>query len=1298
MWEDVDFERQNSLRTFEDWLQFEVRDVTQIFRGNKRHSRLSSYALQSFTDPSFRNQSVLSIYKDTDNFQLPKRNSSKGVDQSAKMRERTASMFLYPQDTLNVSATEEPIKHESPMNPPLGHSRKISHVSKATNISSVIKDLECPTSPSVDKVIPPTPAKKVEFMLRSSYLPRGLPRENGERSNAQASCAQDQDQHHHRGILGLLSKWKKNHKVHVAKTSYHDRLIEPEIDNLIKYIFSISSLEAKNNDVKELFDSVSSKFDILSARTIDEVEYLLSVENDLLHKLQHTQDTQHPVKVPSNNNSNQDFSVMDNLNLYKTVNSIATSVISLSRTLSQHQQQTQQRQQQQQTQWMISPSNAAKQRRRPQSSAAALWGNGSHHSITSILLARAATPTFKNDSPKKLVFHNSGSIKKTWKHSVSDSGLVTPTKSNFIGPLKPLNNNTSLHDLEEVNSSGSEVEKTPEIDRAESLISSVTYDSQFSNNGSNMHVQLQSPLKTPDGPLLKRKENHYNLREFNFEEKVDGKNVIESEVGDDGVDDGEGVIDEGIDDGEGVIGEGVGDDVDDDDDIDNGEFDDDVDDDDDDGVSSFITSYEEEMQDDTITELAGEKQPETRTNRAFSSGRISILRRSPMNSPNREVQSPSQPVFEDPSFVEKDEMLRKNEIELCNLQTTTSVIISVPEVTDKRRISRDIDVESVNTDLLLQSAHASPEKLAVTENTSEHLDVLDGGKPGDVTGAKLTSTPSIHSIVSGESISSFNTVDTFDKCGGKTTTNNFTDLRQQFQNQKMSLGSADFLLDDECTDDAFKNKYLFSPDIESLDNASPEKNVEELKNKFLGCGEDEDEDGNEDEDKDEEEDQGEEEEEDCDHDNDEKPEHTAGSYHVTHKNHQEEVACGTPHANHRRSVTPILSPTATDKNRLTSIANMTDDSFHEDPVNIALMKLEGTYKKTSGDNDATEASTADSPTSSALAREVDNLHIADIQFPNGMDAKRRSMFIERRRQTMVDLPFTPSSRSIDKDEVAKTSEEQIRELLQNYKLQDPRLHINNIDQHVPFILMYDSLSIAKQMTLIEKEVLSEVDWKDLLDLNATEKLPQVTSWLQLLVQNESMTGIDLAIARFNLTVDWIMSEIVMTKDIKLRRNTIQRFIHVAEHCKDFQNYNTLLQIVLALNSIVVQKFTDTWRLIEPGDLLTWEELKKVPSLDGNYSNVRKLLNEINPIKGCIPFIVVYLSDLSLNAEKKNWIIPNKVVNYSKFQTNVQIVKNFIQRVQWSKFYDIEVDNELLSKCVYISCLTHEEIKHLATIT
>lgn len=273
---------------------------------------------------------------------------------------------------------------------------------------------------------------------------------------------------------------------------------------------------------------------------------------------------------------------------------------------------------------------------------------------------------------------------------------------------------------------------------------------------------------------------------------------------------------------------------------------------------------------------------------------------------------------------------------------------------------------------------------------------------------------------------------------------------------------------------------------------------------------------------------------------------------------------------------------------------------------------------------------------------------------------------------------------------------QIQELIGQYRIHDSRLMISNNESHVPFILMYDSLSVAQQMTLIEKEILGEIDWKDLLDLKMKHEGPQVISWLQLLVRNETLSGIDLAISRFNLTVDWIISEILLTKSSKMKRNVIQRFIHVADHCRTFQNFNTLMEIILALSSSVVQKFTDAWRLIEPGDLLTWEELKKIPSLDRNYSTIRNLLNSVNPLVGCVPFIVVYLSDLSANAEKKDWILEDKVVNYNKFDTNVQIVKNFIQRVQWSKFYTFKVNHELLSKCVYISTLTQEEINELST--
>ncbi|KAH3902881.1 mitotic regulator LTE1 SCDLUD_000476 [Saccharomycodes ludwigii] len=455
---------------------------------------------------------------------------------------------------------------------------------------------------------------------------------------------------------------------------------------------------------------------------------------------------------------------------------------------------------------------------------------------------------------------------------------------------------------------------------------------------------------------------------------------------------------------------------------------------------------------------------------------------------------------------------------------------------------------------------------------------------------------------------------------------------------------------------------------------------------------------------------------------------------------------------------------------IVTFAQMPDESFqNNNPVDVALMKLEGTYSKEDGksekrkissDNDDTEdhdrlnskEDMLNSLKSTPPSSSNDSSKFVDQKDPftkpsNSADdgtapflrtlnrlspernplfkntsttnlSNRQSLLIEKRRNnrrfTMYEyFPDNKDQHNDDDDDVKEnetnnsnntnenprynfvlenSADEQVRNLLNGYQMDDFKLGLQNANEHIPFILMYDSLSIAIQMTLIERDVLNEIDWKDLLTLNMQHSLPTFTTWLQVLFYNEHLTGIDLAVSRFNLCVDWIISEIVLTTNTKLRRNTIQRFIHIAEHCVKMQNFNTVLQIVLALNSIIVQTYNESWRLVEPGDLLTWEELKKIPSLDRNFSTIRKFMNEMDPIKGCVPFIVLYLSDLSLNEQKKDWLSEN-MVNYGKFETSVDIVKNFIQRVQWGvQFYDITPDSELLSKCVYISCLTPEELE------
>lgn len=1192
MWEDVEFS--HHLETAQDWLQFRLQDVTTRSKVNKEGKRLSLYALQSSKDPAFRNNSVLSLYLSEENFQLPESNTILNSEKSSKITKRTASMFLFPQDNLNALVLKASKKsNEEEENKGSISSRSLPIVSQGNNVSELMKDLTYSVSPSVDKVIPPTPAKKVEFILRSSYLPPDLSSRSSRTHLAGSAphCKSKHSQiHQHRGILGLLTKWKKNHHTQTSAKPIGART-NPEIDNLIKFVFSITSLENRANNSQDLENVIGSKFDILSARTIDEVEHLIAMENELLLKLKN-QDTNLEVRARrrnSNNEPKEEFNAMDNLNLYKTISSIATSVISLSQTLKQHQ--------------LASPSNKVQDRRLVKSSIAALRTNGSSNAQNNLSVTEIKTPEPKTGGTNKLVFHSSASVNKGANHNAHDSrDLCTPTKSNY---LVSSNGNVSNTDMPH---------KEPlfKINQL-SISTSPRADGKHPSILTEHDIRILENERTEQNttPLLKRKGARQNLREFNFEEQyVQPKKSTE-------------------------------------------EFEEDEQTDNDN--SSFFTSYEE------VSVKSSPKQSTPASSflgqtSAINSGRISVRRSTVVSTKNPTTESLTHYVGEESDYARREEELKTSEKEICQLEEHMSVVISDLKRKSQRKNSRSSDNPSIATNLLFASRQGSPKKQEHDGHNSIDHSVKDQEASKKIL-IGLSTTPSIHSIVSEESFSSFHSNDTFERHSPKEKIDTTTKNKEPTTENK-SQYTGDSLLDAEGTEGE-TNKYLFSPDSESIDYASPEKNVEDLKNQFFGI--------------------------DAQSDN-------------TNDDDIVRDDCNTPmgHDHHRRTVSPIVSPNKINESKLNIFANMTDESLQDDPVNVALMKLEGTYDFKSSDSGNDENVQQGTPTSSELAKEVERLGLKDINISNTIINERHSLFIERRRQVKSEMPYTPGRQPRANEKLHQIPDEEISKLVMNYRLQDQRLHVANADQHVPFILMYDSMSIAKQMTLIEREIIKEIDWKDLLDLKMKDKVPSVTSWLQLLVQNQNLSGIDLAISRFNLTVDWIVSEIVLVCDTKLRRNTIQRFIHIAEHCKNFQNYNTLMQIVLALNSIVVQSFKEAWRLIEPGDLLTWEQLKEMPSLEKNYHNIRKMLNEIDPIKGCIPFIVVYLSDLSLNAEKRDWLAGRTFINYNKFQTNVDIVKNFIQRAQWSKFYEIPVDEELLSKCVYISSLTPEELRQLTT--
>lgn len=297
-------------------------------------------------------------------------------------------------------------------------------------------------------------------------------------------------------------------------------------------------------------------------------------------------------------------------------------------------------------------------------------------------------------------------------------------------------------------------------------------------------------------------------------------------------------------------------------------------------------------------------------------------------------------------------------------------------------------------------------------------------------------------------------------------------------------------------------------------------------------------------------------------------------------------------------------------------------------------------------------------------------------------------------------------------------------VLEEYSIINDSLKVETVTEtgiHLPFVLSYDPKSLAEHFTIIEKDMLLEIDWRELIELQWNKDHTPVNSWLEIIANDtyyKNNKGVNLVIARFNLMVNWIISEILLTTDEKERIDVISRFIRTAYHCFAMQNFATLMQIILALTSDRLNKLPNTWNQLAPGDILTLKNLEKLASPLRNFYNIRLSTNESVPSRGCIPFVALYLSDLVFNAERPKFakdnaasntshtddshdtigdvggILPDKeqMINFSRFRTSVHIVKSLSQSIEWASQYDFAVDEELLRKCLYIKSLDEDEMK------
>lgn len=116
------------------------------------------------------------------------------------------------------------------------------------------------------------------------------------------------------------------------------------------------------------------------------------------------------------------------------------------------------------------------------------------------------------------------------------------------------------------------------------------------------------------------------------------------------------------------------------------------------------------------------------------------------------------------------------------------------------------------------------------------------------------------------------------------------------------------------------------------------------------------------------------------------------------------------------------------------------------------------------------------------------------------------------------------------------------------------------------------------------------------------------------------------IGRFNRVSWWVTSLVCDTPSLDERRDVIHLLIEVAQHFRELNNFNGMMEILSGLEASSVHRLKVTWSRLDRKHQQMLEEQRAITSQASNYKTLRGLLRQAIP--PCIPFFGMYLTDLT----------------------------------------------------------------------
>ncbi len=134
-----------------------------------------------------------------------------------------------------------------------------------------------------------------------------------------------------------------------------------------------------------------------------------------------------------------------------------------------------------------------------------------------------------------------------------------------------------------------------------------------------------------------------------------------------------------------------------------------------------------------------------------------------------------------------------------------------------------------------------------------------------------------------------------------------------------------------------------------------------------------------------------------------------------------------------------------------------------------------------------------------------------------------------------------------------------------FRFLSPAKKVQN--QDVDLLLHWAPKEIARQMCLIESSFFKEIQASEFMNQNWAKR-PHLAPNIKL--------GMD----RFNLVARWVSWQILQRDSVEERATVLERLYEISLYLREYQNYNSCLQLISGLNNAGVRRLKKTLALVK----------------------------------------------------------------------------------------------------------------------